>query len=657
MKKLLVLSLLLLLILPGLVSGQYILKEADAAFELYDYSKAVNLYSQAYQKKKSLHAIERIAESYRKMKNYKQAEVWYAKLTKTTGADDIAILLYAEALQNNSKYDEAKVQYLLFGTTNKSVNKNKLTNWLNSCDSAAKWIANPKPVNVKNLKFLNSPKSDWGAVRVLDEIVFTSDRKSTESLHQNKINRPFFKFDGNKIPDKSKYGWTGNNYLRLYHSDESLDSDSSLSKPIVLFPINTKSDYHVGAASFTEDGKETFFTVTRISKEKAGYKSKPLTVFIEIYSSIKASDGSWTEPLPFRYNSALYSVGDPFITPDGQKLYFVSDKPGGKGGTDIYMSRRNGDGTWADAINLEMVNTHGNERSPSLANNRRFYFSSDGRVGMGGLDIYQMDYPDENGSTIKNMEYPINSSQDDFSFISNSVSGGYFASNREGGLGEDDIYSYLKKIIPNLILKGVVYNKNTGLPLNNATVSLTHKDVKTTIQTDYLGRYEQILEAGYEYEVKGEKKGYLYTTALSVSTIDKNESVVFKRDMFLDSLIINKSFKLENIYYDFDKSEIRQDAAVELNKLVSVLMEYPEMKIELSSHTDSRGNDKYNMDLSQRRSDSAVKYIISKGINANRLIAKGYGETRPVNSCSNGVICTEVEYQLNRRTEYKIIKK
>ncbi|TDG34781.1 flagellar motor protein MotB [Pedobacter changchengzhani] len=634
-------------------SAQYVLKEADVQFELFNYAKAVDLYEVAYKKNPTLHAAEQLAVCYSLMNNYQQAESWYAKVVEMPKSAPVNIYSYALALQNNSKYAEAKSQFLKYFSLDKEFSLKKQNIILSSCDSAVLWMRSPTKVAITNEKGLNSAQSDWGSVKYMDEMVFTSDRK--DSIGKSATGgRPFLKFDGSKKPNRNIYGSTGNGYLHLYMK-KGTDS-------VKLFPLNTGTNYHVGAASFTADGKEMYFTLTKIDDElsfskNSILKSKLATVNVEIFSSKKDTSGNWGEAVPFAYNKVNeYSVGDPFISSDGKTLYFASNMPGGKGGTDIYASLKTDAGDWGTPINMESLNTDGNERNPFKGIDDTFYFSSDGRVGMGGLDIFSSKSNGSIMSVPKNLGYPTNSPKDDFAFTSYAPKTGYFSSNRNNGAGQDDIYSFVDSEVIVFKLIGTAFNKVSKAPLGNTLVTLKNlkgTQLKAVTQAD--GKFEFGLDESSDYTLLGSRDNYLNDVA-SLTTRGLVSSSTLTRDLFLDSIVINKVIKIENIYYDFDKSNIRPDAAEELDKLVMVLTDNPTILIELGSHTDSRGNDQYNQWLSQKRANSAVQYIIDKGISKNRITAKGYGESMPVNRCTNGVKCSEADFQLNRRTEFKIVK-
>lgn len=645
MRNAIKLSIILVLVIAQgqFAKAQYVIKEADVQYELFNYTKAIELYTSAYQKKKTTHAAERLAESYRLTRDYKQAESWYAILVTMEGSKPDAVLKYAEALRHNAKYLEAKIQFDKYADLDKATTAAQRSLWSASCDSAVKWMQNPRSVTIKNEQGLNSAQSDWGAVKYESGLIFTSDRTNKSAEAKANTNRPFLKFDGSKLPDRNTYGWTGNGYLRLYQKN----GDS-----VSLFPINPGTNYHIGSPSFTADGNEVFFTLTRIPDHIERKKGEPSTINIELYSSEKV-DGKWAKPNAFRYNAVnSYSVGDPLISGDGKTLYFVSNMPGGKGGTDIYKSTRNSDSTWTDAVNLAEYNSIGNERTPMIDADNNFYFSSDGFAGMGGLDIFKSE-----GNLIQNMGYPINAADDDFAFSLTSKTEGYLSSNRAGGQGSDDIYSFVEKLVLSFKLEGKVFDKQTNEPLANAIVSLTKQDgntLKTSTTDD--GSFKFNLDEESDYAIEAGKTNYRTAAGEPLTTKGLTESTTLKRNIFLEAIVIGKAIKLENIYYDFDKSDIRPDAAVELDKLVTIMKENPTIWIELGSHTDSRGNDQYNQWLSQSRANSAVQYIIDRGVDKSRISAKGYGESMLVNNCSNGVKCSAADHQLNRRTEFIITK-
>lgn len=651
MKKLLLSLLFLtaLILITKPASAQYVLNAADKQYKLYNYINAIDLYEQAYKKKQTLYAAEQLAKCYRFINDYKQTASWYAIAAGMPETSVDNVLQYAKALQQNMKYTEAKEQYQKYASTNKQVTSSQLKLWEVGCDSALLWMKKPVAITLDNEKKLNTPQSDWGVHLYQNSVVFASDRSSAIEDKQD-AHRPFLKFDGSKKPDRNIYGWTGNRYLRLFVEGKNKDSVS-------ILPVNAGTEYHIGPASFTADGNEMYFTLTKIPKKPVYAKDGIATLNLEIYSCKKDSTGKWTVPTPFKYNKAeAYSNGDPFISADGNSLYFVSSMPKGMGGTDIYRSRKTNAGDWDTPENLKGLNTEGNERTPILDQEDNLFFSSDGRIGMGGLDIFAIKISNGKIAEPVNLHYPINSSQDDFAYIKSNDQTGYLSSNRTDGIGSDDIYSFLPKQVIAFWLVGKALDRNSKKPLAHAIVTLKKINGQALkVETDETGDFKFNLDQASDYNLTGDKTGYRGDVS-SLTTYNLNVSAEIKRDLYLEQIIIDKPIRIENIYYDFDKSNIRPDAAIELDKLVKIMRDNSTIWIELGSHTDSRGNDQYNQWLSQSRANSAVQYIIDRGINKNRIIAKGYGESMLLNQCSNGVKCSEADHQLNRRTEFEITK-
>jgi len=644
------------LMLGHSVKAQYVLKLANEQYSLYNYTKAAELYLKAYKKEPTLYTAEHLADCYRQTREYPEAEKWYATTIALPQSKPENLLKYAEVLKNNLKYAEAKAQYTKYYTISPTVNQAQLKFWISSCDSAMKWIKNPVPVDIRNEQMLNTKESDWGAVKLNNGLVFTSDRQNKAEEEDAKKNRPLLKFDGASSIDRRIYGWTGNKYLNLYQQQNG----TTTADAVRLFPFIAGTEYHIGAASFTADGAEMYFTLTQLPNRKLKDTARIKTIKLDIYSSRRnAATGLWEKPIPFTYNNeTAYSVGDPFITPDGKTLYFTSDMPGGLGGTDIYYCERT-DGNWGQSINLKAINTPANERTPFIDANGAIFFSTDGDKGMGGLDIFKAMRKGSTYGFKQNLGYTINSAQDDFAYaLANDGNSGYLSSNRTGGVGSDDIYSFTPLQIATYNLEGVVYDKFTRYPITNSTVTLTRpKGVLAKVQTNSAGQFSFVLNGNSDYQLKGEKTGYLADNLIPFTTTGLAPSGTIRRNLYLEKIELKKAIRIENIYYDLDKADIRPDAALELDKLITILKDNPTIVIELGSHTDSRADDDYNMSLSRRRANAAADYIINVGnIDEDRIIARGYGETRLLNRCSNGVNCSEAAHQLNRRTEFTVIE-
>lgn len=563
MKSFIIISCFLLLHVSS--AGQYITRRAASQQEVYHYAAAASLYEKAYNKRATAANAREAATAYRQLRDYPAAEKWYGRLATLPEATAADIYYYGLALQQNGKYTTAKEQFSRCLTMNGNpIPAAELNRLLVSCDSATLWLQSPQPIVIINAAQLNSAYTDMGAVKEGDQLYWVSDKPAASRK------KHFLKFSNGNPVRTDQYGWTANNYLQLYTGNGAT-------------PLYLGKAYHSGMPSIRKDGLEMFFTQTHFAKKPRKFlaKDSAYSIYIETFSVGRATDTSaWSTPVPFRYNNALaYSTGDPFITPDGKRLYFVSDMPGTTGGTDIYYCERTGDNNWGEAIKMgDGVNTVGQERSPYIDENGTFYFSSDGHIGMGGLDIYRI----ENGQPV-NLGAPMNSAADDLYF-----SAGYFTSNRPGGKGSDDIYSYEQKVKPPVT---VIPEKEKEKPV-------------TTLP---------------------------------------------------NPLPIEQPIRLI-IYYDFDKATIKKEAARDLDELALRLKEKPEIHIQLNAHTDARGKKAYNHALSQRRAQAAVNYLVAKGIARNRMTAKGYGEEKPVNSCTDGVSCTEIQHQENRRTEFEVEK-
>ncbi|WP_029280557.1 OmpA family protein [Pedobacter borealis] len=644
-----ILPVTILLLIVQSSFGQYALKEADREFTVFNYKRAIDLYNRAYEQKMTKRAAQGLADSYRLTQNYQQAENWYGKLTSMEQTEPKNILYYAEALMNNSKYNEAKVQFERYAKLGENITAAQQALWQSSCDSALKWINKPTNVQLANRIELNSANSDWGAVMYKGNVVFSSD-----TLWEKASDKASFSLDKRTAVDPNIYGWTGKPYLKLYEQQGN---------EIKLFPLHDSGGYHTGAASFNGAGTTMYFTMTRIlnkEERKKSRNSKLITLGVEIYSS-ELQNGKWSIPVPFRYNNiAEWSVGDPFITPDGKQLYFISNKPGGHGGTDIYVSTKQGDGSWGEAINLgDEINTTGNERSPFAVGENTLYFSSDGLPGMGGLDLFKAEKESSGKYRVVNMAYPVNSPQDDFALTFYSPSKGYFSSNRAGGKGSDDIFSFeLKNEVQPIIIAGLVIDKKTGKPLQDVAVTVTNKKTASSMNllTDQSGHYQLRLDGVSAYDISLAKENYMGRSGIEVLSADSNSLKEIKDGIGLSPVKLDVPLTLK-IYYDFNKWDLSLDAKREISNLVRLLKDNVVMRIEISSHTDSRGNSKYNQELSQRRAETVVDFLRSQGIESSRFTATGYGESKLLSACKDGVSCTEDQYQHDRRTEFILIKR
>jgi outer membrane protein OmpA-like peptidoglycan-associated protein len=599
----------------------------------------------------------RLAECYYHMNHFTESGKLYAKTIKYPQMADLNLLQYAHVLKHNQDVAGARTifsQYLAKHPADVAVK-----NELRSCDSIENYNRHSYEYIVNEAPF-NSQLSDFSPVFYKDGIVFCSERS--------------------KISDPAAVSqWTGHAYLDLYYTKmtsqvEPIASSKGLGPSVdanakkrieysepSAFSAVLNSAHNEGPACFTSDGNTIYFTRNMTGKKNKLEAGKESINNFEIYSST-FYNGAWSQPELLNIDNKNYSVGHPALSKDERRLYFVSDMPGGFGGTDIYYTEHDC-GKWSAPVNAgATINTSENEMFPVIrvdANgNELLYFSSEGHPGMGGLDLYY--------SAVKNksqfespahLNAPLNSSSDDFGIIF-TVDGneGYLSSNRGQEDGSDKILTF-KKYIAEFFVEVTIYKKGTKQTLDNTLVhisDLTHNK-QETITTDKNGKVFRQIDQNSTLLVKARKDNF-FASEGTVNNLDKVLSDTVRLTLELDPIVINKPIRLDNIYYDYDKWAIRKDATPALDKLVKIMKENPGIHVELSSHTDSRGKDSYNMKLSQKRAESAVEYIVSQGIAIERIYARGYGESLLLNHCKNNVKCSEEEHQLNRRTEFKVVK-
>ena len=496
--------------------------------------------------------------------------------------------------------------------------------------------------SIKNLK-INNNYSNFGTTFFgEDKVVYASPKKNSYIIRNV---------------------WKGNNqpFLDLFIGDIAEDGELINVKPFSK-EINTR--YHEADVAFTKDRKTVYFSRNNYLGKK--YKNDSTGVnLIQLYRAQISETGEWANIEPMPFNNDHYQTGHPTLSANEKTLYFISDMPGGFGKTDVYKAEINENGSIGEAINLgPIINTPEREMFSFISGDDELYFSSDGRAdGLGGLDIYVSKITENRITKPQNLGKPLNSDKDDFSFILNyETRRGYFSSNRNGGKGDDDIYTFIQEIPLEFeciqVVKGIVTEKYSGRLLPGSLVVLQDEKGKELNRkiTDDNATFSFEVACNKSFKLIGTKENYSKDTAIFFST--EGEDLIVPLQLVSEEFVSERGkclIKINPIYFDFDKSDIRPDAEIELNKVVEVMRKYPDIIIEGGSHTDSRGTFKYNKALSARRANSTVQYIIAQGIDPNRISAKGYGETQLVNGCADGVNCSEKEHQFNRRTEFVIV--
>ncbi len=633
-----------------IATNSKLIKKANEYFDKLWYAEAAELYEQALKNNKENYTskiLERAGDSHYYNTNMERAHYWYTILYNDY-KDELSvnnIFKYAHALKGTGKYSRAKRLMRIYNRKKKKEESsfNFLTEKTTQQEIVLdKILTKERNVELKNLT-INTEYSDFSPMFYNDnEIVFASAKDSS-----------FF--------STRKYKWNNQPYLDLYVAKINEEYDDI--ENTIKFSKNVNTKYHEASVTFSPDNSTMYFTRNNYGKKLK--RDKNGINHLKLYMS-KKINGKWTKAIELPFNSDNYSTGHPALSPDGKKLYFVSDMPGSIGQSDIFVVDVLEDGLFSSPKNLgPEINTEQKEMFPFI-NEKKLYFSSNGRIGLGGLDVYETAYDDNGFKEVVNVGQPINSNKDDFSYIINEkTQKGYFASNRAGGKGDDDIYSFKNLIVEEVkenAIAGVVTELITGNIMPKAIVTLfDENNIKLKeVMTDTNGNFVfNDLDSNTKYIIKTNKDTY-FSEESSTTTKDNelvNIDIYMKK---LKNMIVLedsiKKLKTEMIFFDFDKSYVRKDAALELDKLVEVMTEYPTMTIKIESHTDVRGNNAYNKYLSDKRAKSTRDYIVSKGIDAKRIIsAIGYGEEKLINECSNGVHCTREKHQMNRRSEFIIV--
>ena len=599
-------------------------KIADKLFGRFDYIEAVKEYSKLVENGKAdSYVYKQLAEANFNMFNSAEAAKWYGKATETE-QDAETYYRYAQMLKAERKYDDANKQMKKFAAAAPSDLRAKTFN--ENPNYIPKLLDKTKMYDVKSSS-ISSDKSDFGALLIDNGLYFVSARSGSGK----------------------SYSWTDESYLDIYRAD--YNSDGSVSNAVAVKQLNSK--WHEGPITMSSDGKTAYFAsesykdnITASKDKKANAKYSQ----VYLYSALKNGD-SWGSISSLPFNDKSFSNSNPSLSKDGKTLYFSSNRPGSIGGTDIWKVMVNADGTFGEPQNLgAKVNTEGNETFPFIAeNNKTLYFASSGRPGFGGLDVFEIDL--SNNSEAINLGTPVNTEKDDFAFTFNEAKKiGFLSTNRNGN---DDIFFVNPVCAVDALI--VVSDKKTGLILANASVSILDdkKNIIATEMSNSKGEVSYKVECDKAYVIQASKDGYEGNTF----AVTKSKGPTAKVDAMLqpiDVVITETEVVLNPIFFEYNKSNVTQEGAFELDKLVQVMKNNDKMVVLAKSHTDSRGADSYNLTLSDKRAKSTVQYIISKGIAASRISGVGKGELEPKVDC--GETCTEEQFAQNRRSEFLIVK-
>lgn len=649
--------------LTGCNSAMQAYKKGVRHFDVGEYNLALNQFQKAA--KGSIDPARLnyyTAESYRLSNRFGEAAPYYQKAIEANTTEADARLNYAYALKSGGNYAGALEQMQQYVTnapkTTAKATLDKARREVETLRAIDIIAQNKSMITLRNLNAVNSTGAEFAPVVRGEELVFTASRK--DQVYKN-----------NGLPMLGLYK------TKLPQNPDETGNAAPTGVPEQFSNNVFQGDVNEGTPAFTKDGKTMILARGNNGKKKGGLD-------VDLYISRLGDGGVWSQPLRLPISDSTAWDGSPAFSGDGKTLYFASNRAGGAGGIDLYRTSIDASGRFSRPVNMGRdINTPGDEMFPFVGPNAKLYFSSDGHPGLGKLDVFVATR--SGGVTrVENMGQPINSPADDFGLIYTDPTKGYLASNRPGGKGDDDIYFFQEgpttdtptiaqnppgsgspKTVRYFLAGTVSANETPVVPLDSARVRIlddaTGQPIgeATTGQPGTFGKYP--LQEGKDYTVLAERKGYL-TRREQFTMQGKSIPAIFLTKpqtdttytvaLLLDRATLNKTFVLENIYYDFDKFNIRPDAADELDKLVTILSDNPTLKIELGSHTDARGSDAHNETLSQNRAKSAVEYIESKGVAADRLTYKGYGENQLLIKSAK----TEEEHQRNRRTEFKILE-
>jgi len=605
-------------------------KKANEDYDKYAYIDAREIYLKVVEDGyTSAQIYKNLGDTYYWNSDYDHAAKWYSKLI-TEFPDETDVNYYYRAAQSLKSLGESE--------------KSKEYMDLYIAKGGDPGIVKAAETDFSEYKIdldevsVNTEFSDFGPSYYMDKLVFASSSNTSE---------------GDKVAS-----WNEEPFLDLYIAD--MDGEGRLSNAQKLSgDVNT--EYHESTPTFTKDGKTMYFTRNNYLDGKKG-SDKNKTIRLKLYKATKASNNAWTNVVELPFNDKAYSTAHPALSLDEKRLYFSSDRPGTIGMSDIWYVDILGDDTYSTPVNLgPEINTEARESFPFISDKNNLFFSSDGRGGLGGFDIFKTTL-DANGipGTISNIGEPANSSYDDFAFITKEEDHiGYLSSNRDGGNGsiDDEIYRVVESC--QITITGTVFDEDSKALIPGAEVVLLDENnsIVDSILVGEDAAFSFTADCQKQYSIRGSKERFApYEKVIQTPNMTSTLEVPVPLKL-VDPCPPNDlgcRLKLQPIYFDFDRYNIRPDAAIELAKILAAMREYPELIIHIESHTDSRATFEYNERLSEKRAQSTLNWLIAKGISKNRLTAKGYGENQLTNKCKDGVDCTEEEHQLNRRSMFII---
>ena len=623
MKKIYIL--LILVLASSLISAQNKdTQVADKLFKKFEFISAAESYLKLVASNKADGYVYRqLGDCYYNIYNTKEAAKWYAKAIAKK-QDSELYYRYSQMLKAIGNYAESNKQMQKFAEMQPNDSRAKTFN--ENPNYVPVLLDQRKSFDVKSID-INSDKSDFGAFLMDNTIYFTSARNSNSKI----------------------YSWTKEPFLDIYKAN--LNEDGTISNILLLKEINSK--YHDGSVSISQDGSTMYFTSDSF-RENSFEKDKASKLKLgrnNIFSA-KFVNGKWDEITSLPFNSKDYSTGNPSISKDGKTLYFSSNRPGSIGGVDIWKVAISESGSYGTPENLgKNVNTEGNESFPFITSDNVLYFSSDAKQGLGAMDVYKIDLT--KNSEAKNLGKPVNSEKDDFAFtINENKNIGFVASNRNGN---DDIF----KLIPvcNYEVNAIVTNANSGAILAEANVSILDdkNNIISTIKSNNKGEVSYTVDCEKTYTIQAIKDGFESNSFAVIASNKKGGSIKIDAVLMpISEIITEKEVKLKPIFFEYNNSNITQQGAFELDKLVQIMKNNEKLIIFVKSHTDNRGTDEFNLLLSDKRVKATIQYVISNGIDPNRISGKGFGETEPKVDCKEN--CTEEEHEQNRRSEFLIVK-